>query len=289
MFDAYGRNIHYLRLSVTDLCNLRCRYCMPDGVDKLEREDILTYEEFLRLAALFARCGVDTVRVTGGEPLVRKKDLIALCEKHSDCQFLSFTNATLIDEEFADEMLRVKNFIPAISIEGFEETLKQFSEGDYTIETDRMLKASFKDGREFFALNDFLAYKSGFSSVSHIELGVDGADVGMIHGDGIIVSSRLGSTGYSISAGGPVVAPNLDVILVTPVCPHSLTVRPIAAAFDSVIEINAQSDCVMYADGISTVQVPAGTGFTVSGCNKQVGFIRTKKRNVFRLIRERLN
>lgn len=180
-------------------------------------------------------------------------------------------------------------FFSETSIEGFEETLKQFSEGDYTIETDRMLKTSFKDGREFFALNDFLAYKSGFSSVSHIELGVDGADVGMIHGDGIIVSSRLGSTGYSISAGGPVVAPNLDVILVTPVCPHSLTVRPIAAAFDSVIEINAQSDCVMYADGISTVQVPAGTGFTVSGCNKQVGFIRTKKRNVFRLIRERLN
>ena len=72
MFDSKGRNIHYLRLSVTDLCNLRCRYCMPDGVAKLEREDILTYEEFLRLAALFARCGVDTVRVTGGEPLVRK-------------------------------------------------------------------------------------------------------------------------------------------------------------------------------------------------------------------------
>ena len=72
MFDSAQRNIHYLRLSVTDLCNLRCRYCMPDGVEKLEREALLTYEEFLRLAALFARCGVDTVRVTGGEPLVRK-------------------------------------------------------------------------------------------------------------------------------------------------------------------------------------------------------------------------
>ena len=71
MFDAYGRNIHYLRLSVTDLCSLRCRYCMPEGVEKLAHGDILTYEEFLRLAALFARCGVDTVRVTGGEPLVR--------------------------------------------------------------------------------------------------------------------------------------------------------------------------------------------------------------------------
>ena len=72
MFDAYGRNIHYLRLSVTDLCNLRCRYCMPDGVPKLAHEDILTYEEFLRLAALFAQCSIDTVRITGGEPLVRR-------------------------------------------------------------------------------------------------------------------------------------------------------------------------------------------------------------------------
>ena len=72
MFDRYQREIHYLRLSVTDLCNLRCRYCMPDGVEKLEREAVLTYEEFLRLAALFAQCGIDTVRVTGGEPLVRK-------------------------------------------------------------------------------------------------------------------------------------------------------------------------------------------------------------------------
>lgn len=57
---------------------------------------------------------------SGGEPLVRKNDIIKLCEKHSDCQFLAFTNGTLIDEVFADEMLRVKNFVPAISIEGFE-------------------------------------------------------------------------------------------------------------------------------------------------------------------------
>ena len=58
---------------------------------------------------------------TGGEPMVRRNDLIALCNKHHDCEFLCFTNATLIDEAFADEMLRVKNFVPAISVEGFEE------------------------------------------------------------------------------------------------------------------------------------------------------------------------
>ena len=58
---------------------------------------------------------------SGGEPLMRKADIIKLCEKHNDCAFLAFTNATLIDEGFANEMLRVKNFVPAISIEGYEQ------------------------------------------------------------------------------------------------------------------------------------------------------------------------
>ena len=72
MIDQFKRKIEYVRISLTDRCNLRCRYCMPDGVPKLAHEDILTYEEFLRLAALFAQCGIDTVRITGGEPLVRR-------------------------------------------------------------------------------------------------------------------------------------------------------------------------------------------------------------------------
>ena len=65
--------------------------------------------------------GVYFYLFSGGEPLVRKKDIIRLCEKHNDCMFTAFTNGTLIDEEFADEMLRVKNFAPAISLEGFGE------------------------------------------------------------------------------------------------------------------------------------------------------------------------
>ena len=102
MFDSKGRNIHYLRLSVTDLCNLRCRYCMPDGVEKLEREAVLTYEEFLRLAALFARCDIDTVRVTGGEPLVRKNvaQLVAGLKETPGIRRVTLTtNAVLLAEQ----------------------------------------------------------------------------------------------------------------------------------------------------------------------------------------------
>ena len=102
MFDRYQREIHYLRLSVTDLCNLRCRYCMPDGVEKLEREAVLTYEEFLRLAALFAPCGIDTVRVTGGEPLVRKNvaQLVAGLKATPGIRRVTLTtNAVLLAEQ----------------------------------------------------------------------------------------------------------------------------------------------------------------------------------------------
>lgn len=102
MFDRYQRNIHYLRLSVTDLCNLRCRYCMPDGVEKLEREAVLNHEEFLRLAALFAQCGIDTVRVTGGEPLVRKNvaQLVAGLKATPGIRRVTLTtNAVLLAEQ----------------------------------------------------------------------------------------------------------------------------------------------------------------------------------------------
>lgn len=73
MIDSYKRNINYLRISVTDLCNLRCRYCMPEcGVEKTDCDQILRIEEIEKIAKAFIELGVDKIRITGGEPLVRK-------------------------------------------------------------------------------------------------------------------------------------------------------------------------------------------------------------------------
>lgn len=73
MKDTFGRAIEYLRLSITDRCNLRCRYCMPEeGVAPVGHGEVLSYEEMLRIAAITARLGVKKIRITGGEPLVRK-------------------------------------------------------------------------------------------------------------------------------------------------------------------------------------------------------------------------
>lgn len=71
MKDQFGRNIHYMRISITDRCNLRCKYCMPEGIDSVSMKEILTYEEIETLAYMGASLGIDTLRITGGEPLVR--------------------------------------------------------------------------------------------------------------------------------------------------------------------------------------------------------------------------
>jgi cyclic pyranopterin phosphate synthase len=84
MIDAYGREITYLRLSVTDRCDLRCAYCMPQAMQFLPRAEVLSIEELDRMASAFIRCGVRKLRLTGGEPLVRKGiiDLVARLSRH---------------------------------------------------------------------------------------------------------------------------------------------------------------------------------------------------------------
>lgn len=117
--QKYNCNIPWaILLDPTSACNLHCTGCWAaEYGHKLN----LTYDEIDDIICQGKELGVYMYIYTGGEPLVRKKDLIKLCEKHSDCVFLCFTNATLIDEDFTNEMLRVGNLVPAISLEGFEE------------------------------------------------------------------------------------------------------------------------------------------------------------------------
>ncbi|MGI6033113.1 MAG: radical SAM protein [Coriobacteriales bacterium] len=115
----YQCNIPWaMLLDPTSACNLHCTGCWAaDFGNQLS----LSYEDIDSIIEQSKALGTHMFIYTGGEPLVRKKDIIKLCEKHQDCAFLSFTNATLIDEEFCQDLERVANFIPAISVEGFEE------------------------------------------------------------------------------------------------------------------------------------------------------------------------
>jgi len=113
----------------TSACNLHCTGCWAaEYGNKMN----LTFDELDDIIRQGKELGTYVYLYSGGEPTVRKADIIRLCEKHPDCEFLAFTNGTLIDDAFADEILRVKNFIPAISLEGFEnETDSRRGDGIY--------------------------------------------------------------------------------------------------------------------------------------------------------------
>lgn len=117
--EKEGCNIPWaILLDPTSACSLHCTGCWAAEYGNQLNLSLNTIDSIIRQGK---ELGTYMYIYTGGEPMVRKKDLIKICEMHPDCEFLAFTNGTLIDEEFCREMLRVKNFVPAISLEGFEE------------------------------------------------------------------------------------------------------------------------------------------------------------------------
>ena len=134
--QKYNCNVPWcIIMDPTSACNLRCTGCWAAEYGNKYN---LSFEDMDNIIQQGKDMGIYFYMYTGGEPLIRKKDLMKLAEKHSDCAFLSFTNGTLIDEEFAADMKRVKNFIPAISLEGFKEAT-DIRRGDGTF--DKVVEA----------------------------------------------------------------------------------------------------------------------------------------------------
>jgi len=145
--EEHQSNIPWaILMDLTSACNLHCVGCWAaEYGHKLN----LSYEILDDIIHQGTEMGTYMYIYSGGEPLVRKTDIVRLCEAHPDCMFLAFTNGTLIDEAFADDMLRVKNFIPAISIEGFEEAT-DFRRGKGTYQAVRNAMRILKEKKLIF-------------------------------------------------------------------------------------------------------------------------------------------
>lgn len=138
-------------------------------------------------------------------------------------------------------------------------------------------------------MNDVLLYKRTFSGVVEISIDVDGLSAGSVICDGVIASTSTGSTGYSISAGGPVIAPGLDALIITPICPHTLTSRPIVAPAGVKASFSMKTEGCLSVDGIYTSNISTVDTITVSEVGAKVGFVRFGRQNIYELIRQRLS
>ena len=109
MYDRYQRKIEYVRISLTDRCNLRCRYCMPeDGVEKLRHEDILRFDEIVRIVRALASLGVRKVRLTGGEPLIRRNvvELVREIRSVPGIESVALTTNGVLLADMAEDLVR---------------------------------------------------------------------------------------------------------------------------------------------------------------------------------------
>lgn len=170
----------------------------------------------------------------------------------------------------------------------FSEALDCLKSGAYRIESRSMLAASVNGGEPHDCLNDLLVYKKTFSGVARISFAIDGQEAGALSGDGIIVATATGATGYSLSAGGPIVASGLDAMVITPICAHTLQFRPIVAPMDAGLSMCMDDGGVLAADGDRFGSVEHGDVISVRRSRHTVRMLTFRERNLFRLISEKL-
>ena len=179
-------------------------------------------------------------------------------------------------------------FFSEIGTDGFLYALERMQRGDYHIEQRGMLRCYVENKPIADCMNDFTLHRQELASTVQLEITIDGDNVGNLMADGLIISTPSGSTAYTMSAGGPVVAPSLNCMLITPICPHSLTVRPIVASVDSVVYVTVESECRLIADGQNLMRLLPNSIVRVERSVYTASFIRFDKRNIFKLIREKL-
>lgn len=146
---------------------------------------------------------------------------------------------------------------------------------------------------EQLALNDVVVHKSGVARVVRIRVSVDGEDLGPYSSDGVVVASPTGSTAYSLSAGGPIVAPGVEAMIITPVCAHTLAVRPVVVPPDATICAEPMSpgaeDLLVSYDGQLGTTLAAGDQVYVRRARSCVMLVRLGSEGYFTRMRQKLN
>ena len=132
--------------------------------------------------------------------------------------------------------LGTMGFLAECAPEALEEAVRRLAAGDYRLEERMLLRVEREGGERALALNDVVVSRGACQRVLQADVTVDGQAAARFSGDGLVISSPTGSTAYSLSAGGPVVVPQLDCIVLAPVCPHTFSARPMVVSGESQIE-----------------------------------------------------
>ena len=187
-------------------------------------------------------------------------------------------------------------FMSEAGRDDYREAIQAAIRGECRIEERLMLEAHVVRGSEtvghFTVLNDFVVAKGSFARLIDLTLFVEDYEVTTLAADGLIVGTPTGSTAYSLSAGGPIVAHDVSAILVTPICPHSLSARPLVVSSEHKVTIlvrpRHEAGIALTADGQLGLPLQSGDRVTIAASPHRARFLRRSGHDFYRILREKL-
>ena len=187
-------------------------------------------------------------------------------------------------------------FLTSCHSEDFEAALRNLASGDYVAQprmalSARVIDQSGQARKQWRALNDFVLHKGGFARVVRLNVFVDDESIGTYAADGVVISTPTGSTAYSLSAGGPVVVPTLESIVITPISPHTLAIRSLVIPADAevTVEVNeSPTELLVTVDGQVGTNFVKGEKLKIRKADNPVRIVRFPGATFFERMRLKL-
>jgi NAD+ kinase len=186
-------------------------------------------------------------------------------------------------------------FLTEVPLAELYPTLEAWCTGSAGVEVRSMMRAELVcakgNRRTFDALNDVVVAKGSIARMADYAVSIDGRDVAVFRADGVILSTPTGSTAYNLAAGGPIVMPSVNAMLVTPICPHLLTIRPIVVPGDATISVKVTgvpNENFLTVDGQEAVPVYVGDEVHCRRSESTVRLLRLKENGLFDVLRSKL-
>lgn len=184
-------------------------------------------------------------------------------------------------------------FLADIAPSEIEDFIEKLVQGNYRIDRRALLEARIKTKKgetKVIAFNDIVFTRQSISKMIRLDAYVDGQSFNTYYGDGLIISTPTGSTAYNLSAGGPVLFPLTQVFALTPICPHSLTQRPVVLPGQFEIEIKTPDvSALAIVDGQDMYEFGAGDKILISLAPESAQLIHRKEFNYFEVLKEKLS
>lgn len=182
-------------------------------------------------------------------------------------------------------------FMADVQIADVYPSLQDLIQGSYRIEERIMLQGETLQGEKSFAINDIVVHRASNPSLVQISVHANGLYLNTFEADGLIIATPNGSTAYSLAAGGPILSPLLEAIVITPICPHTISNRPIVLTADQEIQIQYLSEydpVEIRADGLSHTQLRTGEVFHISRSPKKFKLVSLLRQDYFTTLRTKL-